>query len=372
MNDQGEGEREVAGANLPVSNRVSAGGLALASDRDAGRRLEAASPAEWRGLDRDEVKLLVSDAAGHRHARFHDLAEFLRAGDLLVVNESATLPASLDARGRVGRFVLNLSTRFEPGLWLAEPRWSAERPGPLPLRPGDRIVAAGVTGRLTVPFAGSRRLWFVAFDGDIDAAMSRHGVPIRYGYLRPPWPPLRMYQTIFARIPGSAEMPSAGRPFSRRLVTRLQRRGVRIASVVLHTGVSSLEAGPATPAAALAYPEPFRVPAGTAELVNRTRARGGRVVAAGTTVVRAVESATDGDGVRAAAGFTRLLLSPARPPRIVDGLITGFHDAGSTHVDLLVSVAGEDIVMSGYEEAVRGEYLWHEFGDAHLLWRSDQ
>lgn len=341
----------------------------------------AVAPPEWRGIARDEVRLLVSDAVGHHHTRFADLPDLLGPGDLLVVNESATLPASLPARGAsdtvgvgtVGEgrdidFRLNLSTQFSPRLWLAEPRWSAERPGPMRWRAGDRIRVAGVPARLAAPFRGAPRLWFVAFDADIAETMERHGEPIRYGYLQSPAPPLAMYQTIFARVPGSSEMPSAARPFTPRVLDRLHQRGIGIARIVLHTGVSSLDASDGS-TTSLAVPEPFAVPADTADAINRARGDGRRVIAVGTTVVRALESAAGENGVRATSGFTRLFVEPARGAVVVDGLITGLHEPGTTHRALLEAVGGPRRVREAYQEAFAGDYLWHEFGDTHLLWK---
>lgn len=372
---------------------AEAAGLSPAADRAdraAGHAvLPATVPAEWRGGDRDEVRLLVSDDAGHHHARFIDLPNLLEPGDLLVVNESATLPASLPARVmlRAGwpgagaaavtdavngvaevHFRLNLSTRFSARLWLAEPRWSVQRPGPMPLRIGDRIIAGGISARLLAPLDGAPRLWFIMFGADVAGAMQRHGEPIRYGYVRRPSPPLSMYQTIFARRPGSAEMPSAARPFTPRVLERLRKRGVTITRIVLHTSVSGLDASDGS-TKNLAIPEPFQVTRAAAEAVNRARRRGRRVIAVGTTVVRALESAATPRGeVRATSGLTRLMVEPARGVGTVDGLITGLHEPHTSHRALLEAVGGAERVHDAHEEAIREGYLWHEFGDVHLLW----
>lgn len=324
----------------------------------------ATAPPEARGLERDAVALLVSNGADHHHATFLDLAAFLQPDDLLVVNDSATLPARLPLRTGAGDGVLHLATRFAPGLWLAEPRWSPERQGPLPLAPGERVLVAGEEARMVAPYPGLPRLWFVQVDGD--AAMARAGAPIRYAHVGQDQP-LQRYQTVFARVPGSAEMPSAGRPFSRRALDRLRDAGVSTAPITLHTGVSSLEhdGGPLTHDAL--PPEPFRVPRATADAVNRARALGGRVVAIGTSVVRALESAYAHGRVHASGGFTRRVLHPGRRPAVVDGLLTGFHEPRSTHLALLTSLAGEAMIRDAYTAAARGPYLWHEFGDVHLL-----
>ena len=331
--------------------------------------LQAAAPPEARGLARDEVRLLVSTADGHRHARFRDLARALPRGALLVANRSATLPASLPASADgVGAFVLNLSTRYGGGLWLAEPRWSAGQPGPLPVAAGQPFRAGGVEAVFAAPYPGLPRLWFVRFQGDAERAMRSEGTPVRYGYLQGPPPSLDAYQTLFATEPGSAEMPSAARPFTPRVVAALRGRGVRIAHVTLHTGLSSVEVEAERVEDHPIPPEPFRVPPETAAAVNAARAAGRPVVAVGTTVVRALESAVGPDGqVRAAAGFTRLLVHPGRPVRAVDGLLTGLHDPHASHLAMLHAVAGADLVRTAYDEAVREGYLWHEFGDAHLL-----
>ena len=324
----------------------------------------ATAPPEARGLARDEVALLVSDGAGHHAARFLDLAAFLRPGDLLVVNDSATLPARLPLRWRAGQGVLHLATRFGADLWLAEPRWGPARPGPLPLAPGERVEVAGAAARMVAPYPGLPRLWFVRLDGE--AAMARAGAPIRYAHVDQDQP-LARYQTIFARDPGSAEMPSAGRPFSRRALQRTQRAGIRTAPITLHTGVSSLEHDGGPLAHDALPPEPFEVPRATADAVNRARAQGRRVVAVGTSVVRALESAGADGGVRAGAGFTRRVLHPGRRPTVVDGLLTGFHEPRSTHLALLTALAGETLIEGAYDAAARGTYLWHEFGDVHLI-----
>jgi S-adenosylmethionine:tRNA ribosyltransferase-isomerase len=331
-------------------------------------RLAASSPPEERGLTRDGVRLLVATPDGLAHARFSDLPHFLVAGDLLVVNTSATVAAALDATRPDGRpVVVHLSTTLDDGTWLVELR---ERPA------GSGRVTDAVPGEtLTLPGGGSltllhrypdpaaTRMWAACacVEGDVHALLARHGRPIRYSYVRHRWP-LAAYQSVFARSPGSAEMPSAGRPFTPGLVTDLVTAGVMIAPVTLHAGVASLETGEPP------LPERFSVPDTTAQLVNLTRAAGHRVVAVGTTCTRALESAAGPDGtVRPASGWTDLVLGPGQPARIVTGLITGWHDPEASHLALLEAVAGSALVGSAYSEAERAGYLWHEFGDSCLL-----
>jgi S-adenosylmethionine:tRNA ribosyltransferase-isomerase len=198
-------------------------------------------------------------------------------------------------------------------------------------------------------------------EGPVEAYLARHGRPIAYGYVTGRWP-LAAYQTVFARDPGSAEMPSAARPFSAGLVTALVSRGVLVAPVTLHAGVSSLEVGEPPQA------ERYRVPVATARLVNHVRRSGRRVVAVGTTVARALETVAAPDGtVRPGAGWTELVLGPQRPARAVTGLVTGWHEPGASHLLLLEAVAGAELVGRAYAEAVRERYRWHEFGDSCLL-----
>lgn len=328
-------------------------------------RLFAGAPPEKRGRGRDDVRLLVTGPEGHRHARFEELPQFLRGGDLLVVNESAAIPASLPAEGRLGNILLNLCTRFRSDLWIAEPRWNAGTPGPLPVRPGEELRVGSSRIRLLSEYPGIPRLWFALADRPFESLLAQYGGPIHYGYTDA-WP-MDVYQTIFSHVPGSAEMPSAARPITPRIKELLEEAGIRIAPILLHTGVSSLEVEADTVEAQAMYPEPFSVSLETASAVNRTHAAGGRVLAVGTTVVRALESAWTPEGVRPHAGFTRLLVNPDRGVHALDGLLTGFHDPVTSHLALLTAFLGIDGVRSAYAEAVREGYLWHEFGDSHLV-----
>jgi S-adenosylmethionine:tRNA ribosyltransferase-isomerase len=336
---------------------------------------DATEPPEAHGVARDAVKLLVARPGGISHARFDDLGDYLRPGDLLVVNNSATLPAAIDGY-RAGRPVaIHFATARADKIWVVELRPAANATGHLPdIRPGERIDMAG-GGAIVIgssyprPGLDGGRLWTARVvlegsDGSVLSYLARYGRPIRYAYVPRQWP-LSYYQTVFARRPGSAEMPSAARPFSTDLATTLVADGVAIAPITLHAGVSSAEPGEPP------VPELFDVPPATARLVNITRAAGRRVVAVGTTVTRALESATNIDAadgvVHRAAGWTDLVLGAGRPCRVVDGLITGWHDAGASHLLLLEAVAGPELVAAAYREAVEHGYLWHEFGDSALL-----
>jgi S-adenosylmethionine:tRNA ribosyltransferase-isomerase len=226
--------------------------------------------------------------------------------------------------------------------------------GGLQLAIADSYPVAGIAGS---------RLWRAVPSRPVDQVehLLDHGQPIRYGYIDAPWP-LSDLQNVYADQPGSAEMPSAGRPFTDRVVTSLVMRGVRIAPIVLHTGVSSPEKHESP------SPERFAVSRSTARLVNETRGDGGRVVAVGTTVVRALESVAGRDGrLRPGAGWTDLVLGPEHRARVVNGLISGLHAPEASHLLLLEAVAGERLVGQAYEAAVAGDYLWHEFGDSMLF-----
>jgi S-adenosylmethionine:tRNA ribosyltransferase-isomerase len=322
--------------------------------------LEAREPPEARGLGRDGVRLLVTARGGEEvhHARFADLPDLLRPGDLLVANDSATLPAALTARRADGaQIALHLSTRLRGRVWTVEPRRTEVAPGETLALPG------GGTATILAPYSDSRRLWVARLDLPSPTLeyLAAWGRPIAYDYVRGRWP-IGAYQTVYAREPGSAEMPSAGRPFTAGLLARLTDRGVGFATLTLHTGVSSLEEHEPP------YEERFAVPAATAQAVNLIRARGGRVIAVGTTVVRALESAADARGqVHARRGWTDLVVTPARGVRAVDGLLTGFHEPRATHLAMLEAIAGRAHLERAYAAALAGRYLWHEFGDVHLI-----
>jgi S-adenosylmethionine:tRNA ribosyltransferase-isomerase len=332
------------------------------------RDLEAHEPPEARGLARDDVRLMVSrpDAPPEHHS-FRSLPDILDPGDLLVINTSATLPASLDAVRPDGSVVeLHLSTPLPAGLWVVELRQPAS-PGTLPFRTdvtGECLTLPG-EGRieLLARYPRSGRLWVAVLHlpAPVQEYLATYGRAIRYGHVDHDWP-LSAYQTVYANEPGSAEMPSAGRAFTAELITALVARGVGVTPIVLHAGVGSLETGE------LPTPEPFRVPAATAARVNATRANGGRVVAVGTTVVRALETVADRGGVaHPGEGWTEVIITAERGIRVVDGLLTGWHEPAASHLLMLEAVAGRQMLDDAYRAALAGKYLWHEFGDLHLL-----
>ena len=348
--------------------------------------LEAGEPPEARGLARDEVRLMVTYRSDGRvvHSRFRDLGDFLEAGDVLVINTSGTMNAALEAEREDGTVLeLHLSTRLPADLWIVEVR----RPTDAATQPFCRVMAGetlylpeGAATTLHAPYprdtTGSR-LWISTLDlpDPLDEYLERHGFPIRYGYVRESWP-ISYYQTVYATEVGSAEMPSAGRAFTPELITHLIARGVRFAPLILHTGVASLEEDEPP------YEEFYRVPLDTARQINAARENGKRVIAVGTTVVRALETVTDVDGTtHPGEGWTRLVVTPERGIRSADAMLTGLHEPRSSHLAMLEALAksepstpaskhrlaGKEHLKLAYGEALKEAYLWHEFGDLHLI-----
>ena len=329
--------------------------------------LEATTPAELRpgSSGRDDVRLLVAHRTTGEleHRRFTDLPDLLQPGDALVINVSKVVPASIGATTPAGCPIeLHLST-LVPGtdLWSVELRNRSHqyRGG----EPGWRLpLTGGATAELVGHVALDSRLWLARIETptagvDVAAHFGRYGEPIRYGYVAGAWP-LDAYQNVYASVPGSVELPSAGRAFTHELLTRVMARGVDVVPVVLHCGVSSLEDHEPP------YPERYSVDVDAARRINNAR----RVIAVGTTVVRTLETAVDADGVvHPASGWTELVVRGDTQLRAVDGLLTGWHEPQASHLAMLDAVAGRDLLVRSYAAALAERYLWHEFGDLHLV-----
>ncbi|MEZ4669601.1 MAG: S-adenosylmethionine:tRNA ribosyltransferase-isomerase [Anaerolineae bacterium] len=338
--------------------------------------LEASEPPEARGLARDAVRLMVSYRSDDsvRHTHFHSLPDFLEAGDVLVINTSGTLNAALNAHSNDGTaYELHISTRLPADVWSVEvrrpvgdthePFYSATPGMVFHLPNGGRATLLTAYNPLERQQSGHTRLWLATLDlpDDIQAYLNEYGFPIRYRYVKQQWPN-SYYQTVYATEPGSAEMPSAGRAFTHQLITQLVAKGVQVLPLVLHTGVASLESHEPP------YEEYYRVPSETAAALNRARAAGRRIIAVGTTVVRALETVTDTQGVtHAGEGWTRLVITPQRGLRAVNGLLTGLHEPQATHLAMLRALVSADHLQRTYCEALCERYLWHEFGDLHLM-----
>ena len=329
--------------------------------------LSAGTPPEREGRRRDDVAMMVADVVGGSitHTTFARIGDVLVPGDVLVVNVSAAVPAALDGVGSEGEVRLHLSSPVAGEIWTVEPRrpsgvgseaWREFGGGAVTLPGGAEAV-------LLTRDTRSPRLWITELKGFGDPLdyLQRHGRPIRYSHAAAAWP-MSDYQTVYAVEPGSAEMPSAGRPFTTRLITSLVASGIQVAPLVLHCGVASFESGE------MPDTERYRIPETSALVVNQARAAGGRVVAVGTTTVRAVETMTDSDRVlHPGAGVTDLIVTPQRGVAGVDGIITGWHEAGSSHLELVEAVAGREMVERCYREAIAADYKWHEFGDSLLV-----
>lgn len=330
--------------------------------------LEAAEPPEARGMTRDAVRMMVTSRSSDElvHSSFAQLPTFLDPGDLVVINTSGTMPAAVNALDTEGHtLVVHLSTQLDGRRWVVElrrpvdgttRRWDGPAPSHL-------VLDEGASMRLLEPLGDGTRLWVAELDlpQPVLTWLTVHGRPIRYGYVRRPWP-LSSYQNVYVTEPGSAEMPSAGRPFTADVITRLVAKGVGVTPLVLHTGVASLEADE------LPYPERVRVPPETAARINATRARDNRVIAIGTTVVRGVETAAGDDGlVRPVDDWTDLVITPERGVRAVDGLLTGWHEPEASHLLMLEAIARRDLLERAYTASLEHGYLWHEFGDVHLV-----
>jgi S-adenosylmethionine:tRNA ribosyltransferase-isomerase len=337
----------------------------------------ASEPPEARGLTRDQVRLMVSYTESGRivHATFREIPRFLEPGDVLVINTSGTMKAALDAtREDATALVLHLSTHLPASMWIVEvrrPAGIATRPFPHG-RAGEKLrLPGGGMATLHTPYlTGQRaharapvRLWIATLDlpCPVQQYLDSFGRPIRYNYVREEWP-ISYYQTVYATEIGSAEMPSAGRAFTSDLITALVARGIQIAPLLLHTGVASLEDHEPP------YEEYYNVPRETAAVVNVARAAGKRIVAVGTTVVRALETVTGTTGTtHPGEGWTRTIITPERGLRVVNAMLTGLHEPRATHVAMIEALAGRSHLELAYAEALANNYLWHEFGDLHLI-----
>lgn len=339
---------------------------------DVPAHLLATGPCEANGGRRDSVRMQVaSTTGGVVDAHFGDLPGFLRPGDLLVVNDSQTLPAALDGRLRGVDVRVHISAPV-PGssrrlVEVRQPMGHFSLPGEVD-GPGEVALAGAGSVLLTEPHdrdSPRSRFWQAHLDLPLPLVsyLRAFGRPVQYSYVDEPWP-ISSYQTIFSRVPGSSEMPSAGRPFSRRIVDRLRRRGIRVEPITLHTGLSSAESGERP------VPEWFRIPSRTAAAINECRATGRRVVAVGTTVVRALEAAQRvGDNIVACQGFADIVITPDHRLTGIDAMLTGWHEPQASHLWMLRALVGDELIEVTYAAALEQGYLWHEFGDVQLLLR---
>lgn len=338
--------------------------------------LEASEPPEARGLTRDDVRLMVSYLHDDRivHTKFRDVAHYLQAGDVVVINTSGTMNAALPAvRADGTQMELHLSTRLPADLWSVElrlphegstkPFYHAHAGETLTLPDGGQVTLLAPYNAQQRLAESNVRLWLATLRLPLPLGdyLNQHGFPIRYSYVAEQWP-LSYYQTVYATEMGSAEMPSAGRAFTAKLITKLVAKGVQIAPLILHTGVASLEDHEPP------YEEFYRIPAATADLINAAKKQGKRIIAVGTTVIRAMETAVDEAGIiHPGEGWTSLIITPKTTLRAVDGMLTGMHEPRATHLAMLEALANLNHLCLTYTQALEKSYLWHEFGDLHLI-----
>lgn len=339
------------------------------------KSLACAKPTEERGILRGEVRLMVSNRTNDSiaHTTFGEIGNYLREGDVLIVNTSGTIKAALSTRlpnGKEGR--IHLSSPLGSNEYLVEVRQVVKnntkrfyglKAGdklPIPLATNVKIIAPHFTQTVEDEHI---QLWKVRFDISIliDEYLERYGEPVKYNNINKKYPH-HYYQTCFANEMGSAEMPSAGRAFTPQLVNQLLSRGIQFAPILLHTGISSLEVNEKP------YPEYFKVSASTASLINLAKAEGRRIIAVGTTAIRAVESTVDKEfKVHAQKGMTNLFITPKRGLKVIDGMLTGMHEPKASHLLMMQALADVTHLSKCYEAAIAEQYQWHEFGDLHLI-----
>lgn len=347
------------------------------------------SPARWPRGERLDERLLViePDAGTFQDARVRDLARFLRPGDALVVNDAATLPASLRATTEQGAEVEvrllgenGQHDRHDQGggaAWSAvlfgEGDWrtrTEDRAPPPRLPPGASLrFGDDLAATVTLVHDVSPRLVELRFDARDEtlwAALYAHGKPVQYSHVRAPLA-LWHVQTAYGARPWAAEMASAGRPLTWGLLLEAKRHGVDVVPVTHAAGLSAT--GDPALDHSLPLAEHFEVPAATVDAIQTTRTRGGRVIAVGTTVVRALEGSADAhDGkLTPGGGTTELRIDAGRRLAVVDGLLTGLHDTSATHFRLVQAFAGRDLIERAYAHAESAGYQNHEFGDASLI-----
>jgi S-adenosylmethionine:tRNA ribosyltransferase-isomerase len=305
------------------------------------------------------------------------LPSLLGAGDLLVVNDAATLPASLLGRDASGQAVearlLGPAEHGDfPAVLLGAGDWrmrTEDRPPPPPIDRGALLTFGTLAARVVAVGPLSPRQVVLRFDragDDLWAALYREGRPVQYAHLAHPLP-LWAVQTVYAGRPFAVEMPSAGRPLSWEILLALRRRGVRWATLTHAAGLSAT--GDPAIDAALPLPERYQLPAATVRAVAETRRRRGRVVAVGTSVVRALEgaAASNRGRLRAGAGVTDLRLSADYRPAVVDGVLSGTHAATETHFQLLAAFASPVVLQAAVALADERGFTTHELGDAMLV-----
>ncbi|WP_256358475.1 S-adenosylmethionine:tRNA ribosyltransferase-isomerase [Bacillus sp. sid0103] len=328
--------------------------------------LNASLPPEKRGIRRDHVRMMVLDrvTGDINHDHFFDLAKYLEPGDLLIANNSRTIPAVLHANWIRNSELIGPNVEVRLARRCGEDLWKALIVA-APVKPGDMLEFSADLSAMVIAEKGNSPLKIIEFTKkgmELFNSIYTLGEPIRYEYIDQPWG-LDYYQTIFASHPGSVEMPSAGRAFSWELIFKLKRLNIQLDFIQLHTGLSYLldDSYHQTPEENI---EEYQISERTMERILQTKAAGNRVIAVGTTVVRALESAAR-NGIL--SGTTNLYIDSNFPIKIADGIITGLHEPQASHLDMLSAFVSEQHLLQAYNHAIEAGYLWHEFGDMNLI-----
>lgn len=331
--------------------------------------LHAAYPPERRGIRRDHVKCMVLNrqTGTTTHTQFQHIDSYLKAGDLLVLNASRTIPAVFQVNWKRNNSLLQTQIETRLARRIDEKTWEALIVA-AGVRWGDEFIFSSSLQAKVISVAESLlvTLQFSQSGNHLLEAFYALGEPVRYEYINHPWD-LDYYQTVYGTVPGSVEMPSAGRAFSWELLLHLQRKGIRIAYIQLHTGLSYLldDQAHLDPKK---HAEEYLVPICTVQEIKQAKQRRNKVIAVGTTVVRALETSIDEyRNSIPQTGWTHLHITEDTKLQVVDGLITGFHEPEASHLDLLSAFIEPQLLLKAYQEAIDRQYYWHEFGDMNLI-----
>lgn len=327
-------------------------------------KLNASYPPEKRGIRRDQVRMMVlnRETGERKHDHFLQLTSYLQPGDMIILNNSRTIPASLQARWESGSYEQDEKVEVRLARRLNHDSWEALILANSVKADDKLIFSSDLFASVTKANEDSpvSTIQFSKKGADLLNIIYSIGEPIRYEYINHPWS-LNYYQTVFASHPGSVEMPSAGRAFSWELLLNLRQKGIQIEFLQLHTGLSYFEERHNSPTDNF---EEYFISEETMERIIRTKNSGKRIVACGTTVVRAIESAARSGSL---SGWTNLYIHPNSSLKLVDGIITGFHEPQASHLDMLTAFVSENYLYEAYQEAIQYSYLWHEFGDMNLI-----